>query len=74
MALAKVTRRFALPVYMIFKKMMFKCESEKKISQFLVRFVEPVSAVTPGQVVTLYQDEMVLGGGWIDRAFDDDPS
>jgi tRNA-uridine 2-sulfurtransferase len=32
----------------------------------LVTFDAPVSAVTPGQVVAVYQDEFVLGGGWID--------
>jgi len=33
-----------------------------------VRFETPQSAVTPGQVVTVYQGEIVMGGGWIDRA------
>jgi tRNA-specific 2-thiouridylase len=33
-----------------------------------VRFETPQSAVAPGQVVTVYQDSLVLGGGWIDRA------
>jgi tRNA-specific 2-thiouridylase len=36
-----------------------------------VRFAEPVSAITPGQVVTVYQDDLVLGGGWIDRAVEE---
>jgi tRNA-specific 2-thiouridylase len=35
-----------------------------------VRFDAPQSAVTPGQVVTLYEGDLVLGGGWIDRALD----
>ena len=35
-----------------------------------VVFDVPQPAVTPGQVVTLYQDGLVLGGGWIDRALD----
>jgi tRNA-uridine 2-sulfurtransferase len=35
-----------------------------------VIFDEPQSAVTPGQVVAVYEDEMLLGGGWIDRALD----
>ena len=30
----------------------------------------PQPAVTPGQVVTVYQDDLVLGGGWIDRALE----
>jgi len=33
-----------------------------------VLFDTPQTAVTPGQVVTVYQDDLVLGGGWIDGA------
>jgi tRNA-specific 2-thiouridylase len=33
-----------------------------------VRFDEMQSAVTPGQAVVLYDGDVVLGGGWIDRA------
>ena len=33
-----------------------------------VLFETPQPAVTPGQVVTVYQDDLVLGGGWIERA------
>jgi tRNA-specific 2-thiouridylase len=36
-----------------------------------VRFDVPQPSVAPGQVVVLYQDDLVLGGGWIDRAIDD---
>ena len=35
-----------------------------------VVFEAPVSAITPGQVVTVYENDMVLGGGWIDRTID----
>ena len=38
--------------------------------QARVDFDEPVSAVTPGQVVTVYDGDLVIGGGWIDRALD----
>lgn len=34
----------------------------------VVRFDTPQTAVTPGQVVTVYQGDLVLGGGWIDGA------
>ena len=33
---------------------------------FEVRFAEPVSAVTPGQAVVVYDGQRLLGGGWID--------
>ncbi len=33
-----------------------------------VTFTDPQSAVTPGQAVVLYDGDIVLGGGWIDRA------
>ncbi len=39
-------------------------------AQVQVRFETAQPAVTPGQVVTLYGDDLVLGGGWIDRALD----
>lgn len=39
-------------------------------SEMTVRFAEPQSAVTPGQAVVLYDGDLLLGGGWIDRAID----
>jgi tRNA-specific 2-thiouridylase len=33
-----------------------------------VIFETPQPAVSPGQVVTVYQDDLVLGGGWIERS------
>jgi tRNA-specific 2-thiouridylase len=36
--------------------------------EFEVRFEEPQTAVTPGQAVVLYDGDIVLGGGWIERA------
>jgi tRNA-specific 2-thiouridylase len=36
--------------------------------EFEVRFDEPQSAVTPGQAVVCYDRDVVLGGGWIERA------
>ena len=36
--------------------------------ELTVRFDRPQNAITPGQAVVLFDDEIVLGGGWIDRA------
>ena len=35
---------------------------------FRVEFDQPQSAITPGQAVVLYDGDVLLGGGWIDRA------
>jgi tRNA-specific 2-thiouridylase len=34
--------------------------------EFTVTFDQPQTAVTPGQAVVLYDDDVVLGGGWIE--------
>ena len=36
--------------------------------EFVVTFDEPQAAVTPGQAVVLYDNDVVLGGGWIEKA------
>ncbi|WP_428938214.1 tRNA 2-thiouridine(34) synthase MnmA [Fontivita pretiosa] len=36
--------------------------------ELTVHFDEPQSAITPGQAVVLYDGDVVLGGGWIERS------
>lgn len=36
--------------------------------ELTVQFDQPQAAITPGQAVVLYDGEVVIGGGWIDRA------
>jgi len=39
----------------------------KSDTQAEIEFINPQRAITPGQAVVLYQDNKVLGGGWINR-------
>ncbi len=36
--------------------------------ELTIRFDEPQPAITPGQAVVVYDGDVVLGGGWIERA------
>ena len=35
-------------------------------NSFEAEFMEPVAAITPGQAAAVYDDDRLLGGGWID--------
>jgi tRNA-specific 2-thiouridylase len=35
-----------------------------------LQFDQPQSAITPGQAVVAYDGDVLLGGGWIERALD----
>jgi tRNA-uridine 2-sulfurtransferase len=37
--------------------------------ELTVHFDQRQSAITPGQALVLFDDDLVLGGGWIDQAF-----
>ncbi len=39
-------------------------------NRVLIQFDEPQRAITPGQAVVLYEGDMVVGGGWIDKTLE----
>jgi tRNA-specific 2-thiouridylase len=47
------------------------CEvTPRSEAEVVCRFDEPQEAITPGQALVLYQDDRVVGGGWIQEVCD----
>jgi tRNA-specific 2-thiouridylase len=49
------------------------CVTRSGEDELRVTFDEPQSAITPGQAVVLFERDVVLGGGWIERIVDAQP-
>ena len=41
----------------------------KQVDEAIVKFNAPQRAVTPGQAIVFYDNDRVIGGGWINRVF-----
>ncbi len=42
---------------------------EESVRGFKLKFREPQRAVTPGQAAVLYEGDVLLGGGWIEKGY-----
>lgn len=50
-----------------------ECNFEIKGDKVIITFTEPQKAVTPGQAVVLYDEDRVVGGGWIEGRLEPAP-
>ncbi|MCL4118352.1 UNVERIFIED_CONTAM: hypothetical protein GTU68_008609 [Idotea baltica] len=48
------------------------CSLEAQETGYIIRFEQPQRAITPGQSVVLYDTDICLGGGVIEKAIDQD--
>jgi len=61
--------------YPVIAKIRYKHRGEEAIlnplpeGRMMVEFKNPVRAITPGQAVVFYEEDIVIGGGWIEKAF-----
>jgi len=46
------------------------CRVLVREEEILCEFLEPQMAITPGQALVLYEDDRLLGGGWIEEVID----
>jgi len=54
-----------------YRKKEAPCRAEMQGNKLYVHFEEPQEAITPGQAVVLYEGDMVVGGGMIEKVIKD---